>query len=170
MRPDRVPTPLSELVDTLWLERRLLEYLLFKLVEANLILTADLAAFVPLAVDEVEQVLARVRSAEQHRDRVLAATAAELGVPTEVVTLEFLAAEAPELLRPSFAEHRRGFLELVAEIERVTRENRKLAAVNLDSIRGTLGIVGGEAVPTAYDSGGRPATAGSDPTHLDRAI
>ncbi len=75
MALDRATDPLVLLADTLWLERRLLEYLLFKLVAANLILTADAAPFVPLAIDEVEQVMGRVRESEAHRRRVVAGRA-----------------------------------------------------------------------------------------------
>ncbi len=170
MALDRAPDALADLADTLWLERRLLEYLLFKLVAANLILTADAAPFVPLAIDEVEQVMSRVREAETHRRRVVAGVAADWGVDAGDVTLDFLARMAPEPLRPAFSEHRAGFMGLVDEIERVTLENRRLAAVNLEAIRGTLGLAAGAPDVAAYDAGGRPAPAGADPTSVDRVI
>ena len=56
MASDRVSNHLHVLEDTLWKERNLLEYLLFKLVVANLILAADAADFISLAVQEVDQV------------------------------------------------------------------------------------------------------------------
>ena len=65
------PTPMAELVETLWYERRLLEFLLFKLVSANLVLSSADRRFVGSAVDEVEQVLERVRRAESDRHRVV---------------------------------------------------------------------------------------------------
>ncbi len=170
MAPDRTPASLAQLADTLWLERRLLEHLLFKLVAANLILTADAAPFVPLAIDEVEQVMNRVREAEAHRRRVVADVATHWGVEPAAVTLEFLAQTAPEPLRPAFTEHRAGFMSLVDEMERVTLENRRLAALNLETIRGTLGLAAGDADVAGYDAGGRPAHVGADPTTLDRVI
>jgi hypothetical protein len=57
----------EELVDTLWLERRLLEFLLYKLVQANLMLTAGNSRFVQPALREVDQVIERVRHAESYR-------------------------------------------------------------------------------------------------------
>ena len=68
MASEPAPAPLAQLADTLWLERRLLECLLFKLVEANLILTADAARFVTLAIDEVEQVKELARENARGRD------------------------------------------------------------------------------------------------------
>ncbi len=169
MATPRAPAPLARLADTLWLERRLLEYLLFKLVEANLVLTADAAPFVELAIDEVEQVMGRVREAERHRREVIGEVAAVWGMAPDEVSLEYLAAAAPEPLRPGFREHRQGFMDLVDQIERVTLENRRLAALNLETIRATLGLLPGTA-PAGYDAGGRPAAAGTNPTTLDRAI
>ncbi len=166
---DRAPAPLAQLADTLWPERRLLEYLLFKLVSANLILTADAAPFVPLTIDEVEQVMGRVREAEAHRRRVLAEVAGFWDVDPAAVTLDFLARTAPEPLRPAFSEHRAGFMSLVDEIERVTLENRRLAALNLETIRGTLGLAAGDRDVSGY-AGGRPDPVAAGPTSLDQVI
>ena len=45
---------MAQLADTLWYERRLLEYLLFKLVSANLVLIADDRDFhLPVSVHAV---------------------------------------------------------------------------------------------------------------------
>ena len=53
---------LARLADTLWYERRLLEYLLFKLVSANLVLIADDRRFVGPAVAEVDAVMEQIRT------------------------------------------------------------------------------------------------------------
>ena len=73
------PTPMAELVETLWYERRLLEFLLFKLVSANLVLSSADRRYVGPAVDEVEQVLERVRRAESDRHEVVQRLAPQPG-------------------------------------------------------------------------------------------
>ena len=159
-------TRFSELADTLWYERRLLEFLLFKLVTANLVLIANDHRFVGPAIAEVERVMTEVRKAEHRRAAALDAVAEEWGQPASQLSLEYLATAAPADLRPAFADHRLGFLELVGEIEDLTRENRRLATVSLDGIRGTLGLVDG----LTYDRAGRSSAAPGRPTTIDRVI
>ena len=66
------PDQLSRLAETLWHERRLLEFLLFKLVSANLVLATDDRRFVDPAIAEVDKVASKVRHAEKdHRDGVM---------------------------------------------------------------------------------------------------
>lgn len=170
MEADHVLEPLRVLEGTLWQERHLLQYLHFKLVVANLVLAADAADFVAMAVQEVDQVMRRVKEAEYYRAQVVQRTAAQLSVDPAELSLEYLATEAPEEVRYLFEDHRAGFLELVGDIERVTLDNRRLATVNLDAIRGTLGIVAGSATGSLYDAGGRPDAGVADPAMLDRAL
>ncbi len=73
------------------------------------------------------------------------------------LSLELLATRAPEPLRAAFADHHDGLLELVNQIERVTMENRRLATVNLDAIKDTLGIATGTDPSGTYDGMGRRA-------------
>ncbi len=171
METGRALERLRVLESTLWQERNLLHYLHFKLVVANLVLAADAADFVTLAVQEVDQVMRRVREAEQFRASVVREAAAELGVDPGDLTLEYLATASPDEVRHLFDDHRAAFLQVVGDIEQVTIENRRLATVNLDAIRGTLGIVGGAAAGgSLYDAGGRPDTGVVDPALLDRAL
>jgi len=62
---------MAQLADTLWYERRLLEYLLFKLVSANLVLIADDRRFVGPAIAEVDAVMNEIRRAESQRSAAL---------------------------------------------------------------------------------------------------
>ena len=55
---------LSELSDVLWTERRLLELLLFKLEEEQLVLTSGRTRWLAHATREVETVLDQIRDAE----------------------------------------------------------------------------------------------------------
>ena len=157
---------LVQLADTLWYERRLLEFLLFKLVSANLVLTSGDHRFVTPAVAEVERVMDAVRTAEMDRHRVLEAAARAIGVPVDNLTLSYLASSGPAALRDDFDDHRTGFMELVNEIESLTRENRRLAAVNLDDLRETLGLSANLTYNAAGRRGSEPPRSGS----IDRIL
>jgi uncharacterized protein YunC (DUF1805 family) len=159
----------EELVDTLWLERRLLEFLLYKLVQANLMLMAGNSRFVQPALREVDQVIERVRQAENYRGTVVSRLAQEWNKPVASLTLEALAVEGPGWAQPLFQEHREGFLRLVNEIERITLENRRLAAVNIDSIRGTLDMLGGQQ-SNIYDASGRAESRERLPMKIDEVM
>ncbi|MCP4309110.1 MAG: flagellar protein FlgN [bacterium] len=157
---------MATLADTLWYERRLLEYLLFKLVSANLVLIADDRRFVGPAIAEVDAVMAEIRRAEDQRSEVVSAVASEWSVPPKSVGLEFLVENAPESLRPTFEDHRLVFMDLVGEIEILTRENRRLATVALDGIQGTLGFAGGDI----YDAAGRATRTPDQPIRVNRIL
>lgn len=156
----------DELLDTLWIERRILEHLLFKLVLANLMLGADDRRFIPKALAEVEQVVEGMRHIEAERDRLVHAAAEEWHVPAQTLTLGYLATEGPEALRESFEDHRVAFLELVSEIDTVTQENRRLAMVSLDGIRSTLGL----AEPLTYDAAGRRGRPDGSASRVERVL
>ena len=159
-------THMAQLADTLWYERRLLEYLLFKLVSANLVLIADDRRFVGPAIAEVDAVMAEIRKAEGLRGEVVAAVAREWSVPASEVGLAFLVENAPASLRATFEDHRSVFHELVGEIEILTKENRRLATVGLDGIQGTLGFAGGDI----YDAAGRATRTPDHPVKVNRVL
>ncbi len=157
---------MAQLADTLWYERRLLEYLLFKLVSANLVLIANDRRFVGPAIAEVDAVMAEIRRAEEQRGDVVAAVASEYNVPPGQVGLKFLVDNAPDSLRATFEDHQAVFMELVNEIELLTRENRRLATVALDGIQGTLGFAGGDI----YDAAGRATRTPDQPLRVNRVL
>src|SRR3712207_8249174 len=70
----------NDLSTLLWRERELLELLLFKLEEEQLLLTAGKAKWLPFATREVEQGLGRLRKAGMERTVESAAVAAEGGL------------------------------------------------------------------------------------------
>lgn len=157
---------MAQLADTLWYERRLLEYLLFKLVSANLVLIANDRRFVGPAIAEVDAVMAEIRKAEAQRSEVVAAVAREYNVPAPAVGLAFLVESAPDSLRATFEDHRVTFQQLVGEIEVLTKENRRLATVGLDGIQGTLGFAGGDI----YDAAGRATRTPDHPVKVNRVL
>lgn len=157
---------MAELADTLWYERRLLEYLLFKLVSANLVLTVDDRRFVGPAIAEVDAVMNEIRRAEEQRITVVAEVARECDVPPSAIGLAFLVDNSPDSLRATFEDHQTTFMNLVNEIEVLTRENRRLATVALDGIQGTLGFAGGDI----YDSAGKATRTPDHPLRVDRIL
>jgi hypothetical protein len=159
-------TNMARLADTLWYERRLLEYLLFKLVSANLVLIADDRRFVGPAVAEVDAVMSEIRKAEAQRGAVVDAVAGELGVSASQVSMKFLVDSAPDALRATFEDHQSAFMNLVGEIEILTKENRRLATVGLDGIQGTLGFAGGDI----YDAAGRATRTPDHPVRVNRVL
>src|SRR5690606_13733583 len=66
---------LPDLVAQLGRQRQLVEYLLFKLLEAQLLLSSDQAAFVPIAMAEIESVLRRIREEEERREELISSLA-----------------------------------------------------------------------------------------------
>ena len=118
---------MDELTGLLSRERRLLEVLLFKLVTARHLLAAGESRFIAWSAAEVERATERVREIEVVRAAAVQKLARELGLTADRITLQALAEESPEPYRTIFGDHRHAFFELVAEIEEVTRTNRKLA-------------------------------------------
>jgi hypothetical protein len=157
----------QELSTLLWRERELLELLMFKLEEEQLLLTAGKSRWLPFATREVEQVLERLRENGLERAMAVASVAEEWGTGDDV-TLRSIIANAPsEVWRENFEGHLRALIELTGSIgelrdsnvqylraaSRVTQET--LANLNPDSAtydsRGSTGA----AAPTAQLFDGR---------------
>jgi hypothetical protein len=73
----------NELSALLWRERELLELLLFKLEEEQLLLTAGKSRWIQHATREVEQVMERLRTSGLARTVEVAEVARQWGVPEE---------------------------------------------------------------------------------------
>src|SRR2546430_1250639 len=106
---------LTDLSSVFWRLRELLELLLFKLEEEQLLLASGRTRWVAHATREVELVLDQIRHTEVVRAAHTQAVAAELNLPPDA-SLANLCLQAPapggELLR----QHRQAFLTLTAEI------------------------------------------------------
>lgn len=161
---------LHELMERLWAERHLLEFLLFKLVTARLVLAADARAFVTPALGEVEIAIERLREAELLRAAAVARLAEEWGVPAERLSLSYLADHAPEPAATMFREHREGFRKLVEEIEEVAAENRRVAAAAAEHVRENLDALVGAEVGDTYDPSGRRGVVVPPPARVDREL
>jgi len=122
---------MDELARLLSFERRLLELLLFKLVEGRHLLVAGEARFLPYAAAEIERATERVHEVELRRSMLVSDP-----------RLSALARDTVEPYRTIFSDHRLAFLELAAEIEDVSLQNRRLAVRGADDVEALLAMVG----------------------------
>ena len=118
---------LQEVSTTLWQERNLLELLLFKLEEEQLLLASGRTRWLARATREVEVVLERIREAEIMRAIEVDHVAPSLLLPPGP-SLRQLAEHAPSSWDMMFADHRQAFLELTEEITQLASTNRELVA------------------------------------------
>lgn len=159
--------PLNRLSELLWQERNLLELLLFKLEEEQLLLTAGRTRWLPHATREVETVLEEIRAAEILRAAEAEAAAAELGIAADA-SLGALAAAAAapwdELLRG----HRDAFVSLTSQIASLADDNRELLAISHRATQETLASLA--STVETYDGSGRAASGESAARVLDQSI
>lgn len=152
---------LPELSAVLWRQRDLLEVLLFKLTEEQLLLAADHVRWLPRATREVEVVLSELQRAELARAAEAEGVALAMGLSPEASLRELAAAaEAPwdELL----AQHHRGMEVLTAEVREVARVNEDLLRRGSRTVELTLqdafGGLPGQREPGGYRADGRQQT------------
>ena len=161
---------LEALADVLWAERHLVEYLLFKLVTAKLLLSAGERRFVPRAMDEVERVLERLHEVENRRELALLPVAAALDVPIPELTLASLSTRAPEPMATVFRELHEDFMRLAGEVEETSAANRRLANSSLNQVRSTIENLTGPSVTTTYTARGTHAHVMNTPIRLDEVL
>jgi len=114
---------LRSLSDLLWRERDLLEALRYRLEVEHLLLDAGRTDLLPIAVRDVDDILAEVRTAELARAAEVTAIVAELGLPDGASLLD-IATAAPAPWEGILREHRAAFLTLTSEIASVAQTNR----------------------------------------------
>src|SRR3954449_6828633 len=100
---------LSDVSNILWQERQLLELLLFKLEEEQLVLASGRARWLNHATREVEMVLEEIKRAELARSIEVDALAAERGLEPGA-SLRLLAETVEGPWKSIFEQHRRAFL------------------------------------------------------------
>ena len=155
----------NELSAQLWRERELMEMLLFKLDEQQLLLESGRARWIHFATREVEQVLDRIRQAGLGRAVEVAAVADEWGAPEDATLRELIEHAPTDAWREVFAEHLRAMTELTGEVAQLRDANalhlRAAVRATQEAIAG-LGIRSGE-----YDAGGAVARGDAAPRILD---
>jgi len=154
----------AEVSTMLWRERDALQLLLFKLIEEQLIVSSGRTRWLPQANEEIELALEQLRGTEVLRAAETDAIAEELGLPSPA-TLTQLEAAADEPWATLYGEHRRALLALIAEVEQVTAENRKLLSAGARAVRETLLSVS-RTVQT-YDARGTAESTEAGPMLMD---
>jgi hypothetical protein len=147
---------LREVSAILWRERHLLELLLFKLDEEQLVLAAGRTRWLARATREVEMVLEEIRQTELERAVAVSGVAVDLGLPSDA-SLRRLAETAPEPWRDILAEHRQAFLSLTDEITALVQTNREMLVRGQKAVRDVLASVGDGRVEVSAGYGSRPA-------------
>jgi len=148
---------LREVSAILWRERHLLELLLFKLDEEQLVLAAGRTRWLPRATREVEMVLEEIRQTELERALEVSRVAVDLGLPASA-SLRQLAETAPEPWQGLLVEHRGAFLALTDEITALVQTNRELLVRGQKAVRDVLASIGDGKVEVGANYGGRPAS------------
>lgn len=147
-----MPLPMNDVSTILWRERQLLELLLFKLEEEQLLLAAGRARWLARAAHEVETVLDAIKTAELARAMEVEAAARELGLGPNP-SLGELIDIAPDPWRGILTDHRDAFLTMTQEILSVAGSNRELLARGQRAVQDALVFVNGVDADT-YTPGG----------------
>lgn len=146
--------PLNNVSTILWRERQLLELLLFKLEEEQLLLAAGRTRWLARAADEVEAVLEEIKTAELARSMEVDALAAELGLAPHASLGELIEA-APVPWDGILGDHRDAFMAMTQEILTVAGSNRELLNRGQRAVREALTFVEGPNPDTYTPTGDR---------------
>jgi hypothetical protein len=148
---------LSEISNLLWRERQLLELLLFKLEEEQLVLAAGRTRWLAAATREVEAVLDEIRRVEIARSTEVEVLAVELGLGPGP-SLRELGEVIPAPWGGIFEEHRRAFLTTTDEITTLAHSNRELLTRGYAAAQEFLASLGETRVDTYSSTGTATAT------------
>ncbi|MDQ4213217.1 flagellar export chaperone FlgN [Microbacterium sp. ASV81] len=133
-------------------ERDLLELLLFKLDEQQMLLATGRTRWVSRAADEVERVLAAMPAAALARDALVVAVAEAWGTPEAMTLRELIEAAPTEAWREIFSGHLRAMTDLADEIAEMKKVNEQRLRA---ALRVTQETIAGLGVPTGqYDPSG----------------
>lgn len=165
--PNGEVTMLGSLSDLLWRERDLLESLRYRLEVEHLLLAAGRTELLAVAVREVDDVLALIRTAELGRAVEVAAAATALGLP-EGASLLDLATAAPAPWDGILLEHRLAFLTLTTEIATVAETNRDFLMATHHATQETLMSLH-ESVDV-YDERGATSRGLADAHLVDKSL
>jgi hypothetical protein len=159
---------LNDVSNILWRERQLLELLVFKLEEEQLVLAAGRTRWLAHATREVETVLAEIKQIELERAVVLEGVSQELGLSSSP-SLRELAELTPAPWNKLFEDHRRALLETAQEIDSVAKANRDLLTRGQQATREALATIG-EVQIDSYTPSGAAAAGSLGLRLIDEAI
>jgi hypothetical protein len=159
--------PLSRLSEVLWRERHLLELLLFKLEEEQLVLAGGRTRWLSHATREVDNVLDEIRAAELGRAIEADEAARSLGLDPGA-SLSELARVAPAPWDELMRAHRDAFVSLTSEISGMSAGNRQLLAMSHRATQETLASL--QSSVLTYDGTGQSAAQVAVAQLVDRAM
>src|SRR3954452_12689675 len=159
---------LSEVSNILWRERQLLELLLFKLEEEQLVLGAGRTRWLNQATREVEMVLEEIKRMELERSMAVDDVAGEWGLPPGT-SLRKLAETAPAPWSGLLEQHRKAFLTATQEILALAQLNRDLLTRGQRATREALAWLGDKDAE-GYSSSGVATAAPTGPRLVNEAM
>ena len=158
----------NELSALLWRERELLELLIFKLQEEQLLLQGGKSRWLQYATREVEQVLTLVREAGLGRTGEVAALPTQWGT-SEDATLSELAAHSPAgPWGEIFASHLKAMGDLTVQIRELQGTNERYIRAAVRSTQETLSTL--NVNPRTYDASGATAAPETVARIFDRNL
>jgi hypothetical protein len=136
----------------LWRERELLEMLLFKLEEEQLLLTSGSTRWLPFATREVEQVLERLRQTGLERAVAVSSLAVAWGISDDATLREIIAAAPSDSWKDVFGAHLKELTDITGKIAEVRDSNlrylRSVARTTSETLTNLY------PSPATYDSQG----------------
>ena len=149
-------------------ERNLIEYVLYRLVAAKLVLSTNDQRYVTQSLVEVEDAVDRLRSVAGARERAIGAIARQLGASQ--LTLGALAEQVPPAERYMLIELQSDYVRLAHQIAQVSSENRRLVELSLGPTAELLKQVAGVPTGAMYDGAGSVTNDRPNPVRVDEAI
>ena len=156
-QPEGVGAPMGahELSALLWREREMLELLMFKLEEEQLLLGAGRTRWLPFATREVEQVLERLRGSALERSVAVSDVSREWGTAEDATLKEIITKAPSEAWRETFTSHLQALNELAKGIAALRDSNLQFLRAASRSTQETLAHI-------ITDSGTYDATGAAD--------
>lgn len=150
---------MEKLSQILWMERELLETLLFKLEEEQMVLASGRTRWLNRAAREVENVLETIRETEVLRAVAADEAAAEIGLGHNP-SLRVLAEAAKEPWQSILLDHHEAFTTVTREVAALADANRELITTGYRSARETLMSLGES--PQTYGADGTAVAVGEN--------
>ena len=162
-------TELGDVSNILWRERQLLELLVFKLEEEQLVLASGRTRWLQHATREVEAVLGEIKRLELDRAVQVDALARVMG-GVENASLRELGEHAPAPWDRIFSEHRKSLMELTSEIDGVAKANKDMLSRGQAATRDALAALGEQEIAAYTPSGQHVADRGLGSRLFDGAM
>ena len=153
--------------NALWMQRELLETLLYRLVGEQLILTSGTTRWLAKADADLRHAVDELRRGEVARAMHVESLAARLGLDGDPALSELIAL-APDTWSDILADHHRALKELAFEAQRVADQNGRLLQAGAVAVRETLAGIG-QAVHR-YDATGSAVRGNPRAMLLDEQV